>query len=166
MSDIYPQSREMQTTVFWRRHRSIFFSFHLQHMGKQDDHLETYNRVSEVVCLPRSIEKHGNGHFITVAAEQSSVLYPIPANHANKLFRALILESEWARWKKAIDGIFVAKKWRAATPQPGLELDNFKPKLNSESSIASPGWTITFEAIWVYWKRKSKPIKWHQYVAS
>jgi hypothetical protein len=37
--------------------------------------------------------------------------------------------SEWARFRNAIGGIYFAKKRRAETPQPGLEFDNFKPRL-------------------------------------
>ncbi len=40
---------------------------------------------------------------------------------------------EWARWQKAIGGIYYTKRWRAETPQPGLEFENYKPWL--ESSI-------------------------------
>jgi hypothetical protein len=39
--------------------------------------------------------------------------------------------SEWARCQKAIGGIYFTKKWRAETLQPGLEFDNFKPRLKS-----------------------------------
>ncbi len=39
--------------------------------------------------------------------------------------------SDWAQCPKAIGGIFFTKKWRAETPQPGLEFDNFKPRLKS-----------------------------------
>jgi hypothetical protein len=39
--------------------------------------------------------------------------------------------SEWARCLKAIGGIYFIKKWRANTLQPGLEFDNFKPRLKS-----------------------------------
>jgi hypothetical protein len=39
--------------------------------------------------------------------------------------------SDWARCQKAIDGIYFTKKWRAETLQPGLEFDNFKPRLKS-----------------------------------
>ncbi len=35
--------------------------------------------------------------------------------------------SGWARRQKAIGGIYATKNWRAVTPQPGLEFDNFKP---------------------------------------
>ncbi len=41
--------------------------------------------------------------------------------------------SDWARCQKAIGGISFTKKWRAETLQPGLEFDNFNPRL--ESSI-------------------------------
>jgi hypothetical protein len=34
-------------------------------------------------------------------------------------------------FKKAIDGIYFSKKWRAETRQPGLEFDNIKPRLES-----------------------------------
>ncbi len=37
--------------------------------------------------------------------------------------------SEWARCQEAIGGIYFTKKWRAETLQPGLEFDNFKPRL-------------------------------------
>ncbi len=33
--------------------------------------------------------------------------------------------------QKAIDGVYFTKKWRAETLQPGLEFDNFKPRLES-----------------------------------
>ncbi len=39
--------------------------------------------------------------------------------------------SEWAQCQKAIGGIYFTKKWRAGTLQPGLEFDNFKPRLKS-----------------------------------
>ncbi len=39
--------------------------------------------------------------------------------------------SEWARCQTAIGGIYVTKKWRAETLQPGLEFDYFKPWLES-----------------------------------
>ncbi len=39
--------------------------------------------------------------------------------------------SEWARCQKAIGGIYFTKKWRAETLHPGLEFDNFKPRLKS-----------------------------------
>jgi hypothetical protein len=37
--------------------------------------------------------------------------------------------SEWARCQKAVGGIYFTTKWRAETLQPGLECDNFKPRL-------------------------------------
>ncbi len=39
--------------------------------------------------------------------------------------------SDWAGCQKAIGGIYFPKKWRAETLQPGLECDNFKPRLES-----------------------------------
>jgi hypothetical protein len=40
--------------------------------------------------------------------------------------------SEWSWCQKAIGGIYFTKKWwRAQTLQPGLEFDNFKPRLES-----------------------------------
>ncbi len=39
--------------------------------------------------------------------------------------------SEWARCQKGIGGIYFTEKWRAESPQPGLEFDNFKPRLES-----------------------------------
>jgi hypothetical protein len=39
--------------------------------------------------------------------------------------------SDWAWCQKAIGGIYFTKKWRAETLQPGLEFDNFKPRLKS-----------------------------------
>jgi hypothetical protein len=39
--------------------------------------------------------------------------------------------SEWAWCQKAIGGFYFTKKWRAETLQPGLEFDNFKPRLKS-----------------------------------
>jgi hypothetical protein len=41
------------------------------------------------------------------------------------------LLSEWARYQKAIGGIYFTKKWRAETLQPGLVFDNFKARLES-----------------------------------
>jgi hypothetical protein len=54
--------------------------------------------------------------------------------------------SEWARCQKATGGIYFTKKWWAETLQPGLEFDNFKPRLKSGtvSSNASLGWTFRF----------------------
>jgi hypothetical protein len=41
--------------------------------------------------------------------------------------------SEWAWCQKAISGgTYFSKKWKAETLQPGLELDNFKPRLKSD----------------------------------
>ncbi len=42
-----------------------------------------------------------------------------------------LLTCSWARCQKAIGGIYFKKKWRAGTQQPGLEFDNFKPRLKS-----------------------------------
>jgi hypothetical protein len=39
--------------------------------------------------------------------------------------------SDRARSQKAIRGIYFTKKCRAKTLQPGLELDNFKPRLKT-----------------------------------
>jgi hypothetical protein len=39
--------------------------------------------------------------------------------------------SEWARCQEAIGGIYFTKTWRAETLEPGLEVDNFKPRLES-----------------------------------
>jgi hypothetical protein len=39
--------------------------------------------------------------------------------------------SERARCQKAIGGIYFTKKWTSETLQPGLEFENFKPKLIS-----------------------------------
>ncbi len=39
--------------------------------------------------------------------------------------------SDWARFQKAIGGIYFTKKWRAEILQPGLEFDSFKPRLKS-----------------------------------
>jgi hypothetical protein len=39
--------------------------------------------------------------------------------------------SERARCQKAIGGIYFTKKRRAETLRPGLEFDNFKPRLES-----------------------------------
>jgi hypothetical protein len=39
--------------------------------------------------------------------------------------------SDWDRCQKAIGGIYFTRKWRAETLQPGLEFDNFKPRLKS-----------------------------------
>jgi hypothetical protein len=39
--------------------------------------------------------------------------------------------SDWAKSQKAIGGIYVTKKWRAETLQPGMEFDIFKPQLKS-----------------------------------
>ncbi len=39
--------------------------------------------------------------------------------------------SQWAQGQKAIVGIYIKKKWRAETLQPGLEFDNLKPRLKS-----------------------------------
>jgi hypothetical protein len=50
--------------------------------------------------------------------------------------------SEWARCQKAIGDIYFTKKWRAETLQPGLEFDNFKPRLKAVSSKASLGWMV------------------------
>ncbi len=34
--------------------------------------------------------------------------------------------SDWAQCQKAVGGIYITKKWRAETQQPGLEFDSFK----------------------------------------
>ncbi len=39
--------------------------------------------------------------------------------------------SDWARYQKTIDSICSTKKWKAETPQPALEIDTFKPWLQS-----------------------------------
>jgi hypothetical protein len=46
---------------------------------------------------------------------------------------------DWARYQKAIGDIYFTKKWRAETLQPGLEFDNFKPRLTS-SIFKSISW--------------------------
>ncbi len=38
---------------------------------------------------------------------------------------------ECGQCQKAIGGIYFTNKWRAETLQPGLEFDNFKPRLQS-----------------------------------
>jgi hypothetical protein len=38
---------------------------------------------------------------------------------------------EWAWCQKAIGGIYITKRWRTETLQPGLEFDDFKPRLES-----------------------------------
>ncbi len=39
--------------------------------------------------------------------------------------------SEWAWCQRAMGGIYSTKKWRADTPQRGLEFGNFKPRLKT-----------------------------------
>jgi hypothetical protein len=39
--------------------------------------------------------------------------------------------SYWARFQKAIGGIYFAMRWRAETLQPGLEFEIIKPRLES-----------------------------------
>ncbi len=51
---------------------------------------------------------------------------------------------DWARCQKAIGGIYFTKKWRAETRHPGLEFDNFKPRLKSGIFNRSPDWTVRF----------------------
>ncbi len=68
--------------------------------------------------------------------------------------------SDWARCQKAVGGIYLTKKRRAETLQPGSEFDNFKPRLKSVSSNVSHGWTVRFPGVMigVFWKRESRPI--------
>jgi hypothetical protein len=47
--------------------------------------------------------------------------------------------SDWAQFQEAIGGIYFTKKWRAETLQPGLEVDNFKPRFKS-SIFKSISW--------------------------
>ncbi len=68
--------------------------------------------------------------------------------------------SGWARCQKAIGGIYFTKKWRAETLQPGLEFDNFKPRLESGifKCIYWLNGSFLGVMIGVFWKRKSRPV--------
>ncbi len=71
--------------------------------------------------------------------------------------------SEWAQCQKVLGGIYFTKKWRAETLQPGLEFDNFKPRLKS-GIFKCIFWLNVFlywVMIGVFWKRESSPI-WYQ----
>ncbi len=58
------------------------------------------------------------------------------------------------------------KKWRAETLQPDLAFDNSKPWLENDILISRLNGSFFFEVMnwWsrFFWKRKSRPIKWHQ----
>jgi hypothetical protein len=56
--------------------------------------------------------------------------------------------SEWALCQKAIGGICFKEKRKAGTLQSGSECNNFKPRLKTISSIASPSWMDLF---WGWW---------------
>jgi hypothetical protein len=66
--------------------------------------------------------------------------------------------SEWARCQKAVGGIYFTKKWRAETPQPGLEFDNFKPRLRSGIFKCISWLNSLFLGAMngVFWKRESR----------
>jgi hypothetical protein len=70
--------------------------------------------------------------------------------------------SEWNSCQESIGGICIANTWRLAFLQP-LTFSNQRP--NAASSNPSPGLTVRFFGvnIRVFWKRESRPIKWHQY---
>ncbi len=73
--------------------------------------------------------------------------------------------SERARRQKAIGGIYFTNKWRSETLQPGLEWDNLGPRLKRgifECISSLNG--LVFGVRWsgVFWKRESRPTKWHQ----
>jgi hypothetical protein len=71
--------------------------------------------------------------------------------------------SEWARCQKAIGGIYFTKKWRAETLQTGFEFDNFKSRLKSWifKGISWLNGSFLGVMIRVFWKKESRPIKWH-----
>jgi hypothetical protein len=66
--------------------------------------------------------------------------------------------SEWARCEKAIGGFYFTKKWRAETLQPGLEFDNFKPRLKSVvfKCISLLNGSFLRVMIGVFWKSEVK----------
>jgi hypothetical protein len=72
--------------------------------------------------------------------------------------------SEWARFQKAIGKIYITKKWRAETLQPGSEFAISNPGLKAVSLNASPCWTVRFFGVMigVFWKREPRPVQWHQ----
>ncbi len=78
------------------------------------------------------------------------------------VLQGLILEKdlyEWARRQEAIAGVHFTKKWRVETLQPGLEFDNFKPRLKI-CIFKYISWLngSLFGMIGVFWKRESRHI--------
>jgi hypothetical protein len=75
--------------------------------------------------------------------------------------------SEWARFHKAIGGIYLTKKWRTETLQPRSKFDNFKPRLKSGilEHLLGERFVVGGVMIGVFWKRESrlKPIQRHHF---
>jgi hypothetical protein len=73
--------------------------------------------------------------------------------------------SDWVRCQKAIGGVYFTNMWRAETLQPGLEFNNFKPRLEGGifKCISWLNGSLFWEVmIGVFWKGLSRPIYWHQ----
>ncbi len=58
--------------------------------------------------------------------------------------------SECVRCQKAVGGIYFTKKWRAEALQPGLEFDNFKPRLE-RSIFKYISWLNGSVFSWCWW---------------
>jgi hypothetical protein len=64
--------------------------------------------------------------------------------------------------------LFHKKKWRPDTLQPGLEFDNFKPRIKS-GMFKCISWLYSSflgAMIGVLWKWESEPIYWYQFCPS
>jgi hypothetical protein len=68
--------------------------------------------------------------------------------------------SGWAWCQKTIGGIYSTKKWRAETLLPGLEFNNFKPRLKMylQKHLLAERFVFWGAMIGVFWKSKSRPI--------
>jgi hypothetical protein len=77
-----------------------------------------------------------DGHFFFVSASSVTIpnldlLSSIETGVDSRIRSWKKHLSQWAQCQKAIGGIYFTKKWRAETLRPGLEFDNFKPRLKS-----------------------------------
>jgi hypothetical protein len=109
------------------RHVTGFVPLSWEHIYSRKERRGTKNWVMEVT---RDIDS------CSIDVKPSSVTFSNPESlsRSNTMLNPGIRWkhlSDWARCQKAICGIYFTKKWRAETPQPGLEFDNFKPRLKN-----------------------------------
>jgi hypothetical protein len=118
-------------------HSKFFWTIHRPETPKQCKKLMIRTKHSIVWFLLFSVVsldyRCGDGRFLV---SSSCVTYSNPISLSsnetgdNPGIRSWKLQlSDWAQYQKAIGGVYFTKKLRPETLQPGLEFDNFKPRL-------------------------------------